>query len=241
MTPVLILLAVVVTAGGVMAVSAREPRLVALGTLIALVGSAYVADPVPGPATLGVRLVGTVLGAYLTWIALRGSPLPRHERAIGWPGAAAVGIIAFASGWMAAATLAGSLAGGGGEGPSAGIVAPALVAGSSIALAAVAAAFALAAMAAVPVLLGHDVLHIGAGLLLLVAAATLVRNALSTAFDPAAEVALAVLVAAAGAGVAAAIRASLRAVGDLDIRPHALRETPVHHRTADDAHHQPTP
>ena len=49
MTPALVILAVLVAAGGIVAVSAREPRFAALGMLVALIGAAFVADPLPAP------------------------------------------------------------------------------------------------------------------------------------------------------------------------------------------------
>ena len=61
MTPAIILLAVVVTAAAVIATSAREPRFAALGMIVALVGSAYVTEPLPGLVALAARLAGSAL------------------------------------------------------------------------------------------------------------------------------------------------------------------------------------
>jgi hypothetical protein len=238
-TPVLVLLAALVAAGGALAVSAREPRVAALGTLLALVGSAYVEDPLPGLLSLAARLVGTVLAGYLTWIALRQAPSPLPARGFRVPGAMAIAIVAFVAGWLTAATLGATLALGPGEGPSTGGAATALAAGSPVSCAALGASFALVALAAGPVLLARDVLRLGLALLLLIAAADLAGNALGTGADAPADLAIAILTALAGAAVAAVVTASIRATGDLDLRTGTDRETAVRHRPADEAHRRP--
>jgi hypothetical protein len=238
-TPVLVLLAALVAAGGALAVSAREPRLAALGTLVALVGSAYVEDPLPGPLSLAARLVGTVLAGYLTWIALRRAPSPLPVRGFRVPGALAIAGAAFAAGWLTALTIGSTLGLGSGDGPSAGGAAASLAAGSPVSCAALGAAFALAALAAAPVLLARDVLRLGLALLLLISAADLAGNALGVGGDAPADLAIAVLTALAGAAVAAVITGSLRATGDLDLRTGTDRETAVRHRPADEAHRRP--
>ena len=239
MTPVLVLLAALVAAGGALAVSAREPRVAALGTLVALVGAAYVEDPLPGPLSLAARLVGTVLAGYLVWIALRQAPSPLPVRGFRVPGALAIAVAAFAAGWLTAATLGATLGLGPGDGPSAGGAATALAAGSPVPCAALGAAFALVALAAGPVLLARDVLRLGLALLLLIAAADLAGNALGVGADAPADLALAILTALAGAAVAVVVTASIRATGDLDLRTGTDRETAVRHRPADEAHRRP--
>jgi hypothetical protein len=246
MTLALVILAAVVAAGGVTAVSAREPRFAALGTVVALVGSAYVADPVPSILALAVRLVGAVLAGYLLWVALRRAPAPTSGWRLGWPGATAIAIVAFAAGWLAADSLGAALAtSGSAAGGAAGsveggtaAVAPALAAGSLVGRAAIAAAFALVALLAAPVLVTRDVLRMGLGLLLLVAAAGLLLAGLTAGIDPAIELGLAVLTAAGGAAVAIVSSASLRVHGDLAIREPGGREAPVRRRIGDEAHEQ---
>lgn len=240
MTPALVVLAAVVAAGGVTAVSAREPRFAALGAVIALVGAAYVADPMPSTVALATRLVGALLGGYLLWVALRRAPAPTSGWRLGWPGATGIAVVAFATGWLAADGLGTALgAGAGSAGGSGGeVTAAALAAGSPVSRAAVGAAFALAALVAAPVLVARDVLRLGLGLLLLVAAAGLLRNGLVVAADPAIELGLAVLTAVAGAGVAAVSAASLGRYGDLVIREPGWHDVPIRHRPSDDAHEQ---
>jgi hypothetical protein len=238
-TPVLLLLATLVAAGGALSVAAREPRLAALGAFVALAGSAYVVDPLPGSLALGARLTGTVLASFLIWIALRRAPAGPAPSAIGLPGAGAIAIVAFAIGWLVASTLGAALASGPGDGPSAGAVASALAAGSFVPRAALGAAFALVALAAGPVLMARDLLRMGLGLLLLLAAADLLRNALSIDAGAPAELALAIVVALAGASVAAVVGAGLQTTGDLELRSGSDRETTVRHRPADEAHRRP--
>jgi hypothetical protein len=232
-TVALVLLAALVTAGGVAAVSAREPRFAALGVFVALVGASYVADPLPGVIALAARATGAVLAGYLVWISLRGAPPPTAGWRVGWPGSAAIAIVAFAVGWLAAGTVGGALATSG-DGPSAG-AAVALGTGSGVPRAALGAALALLALAAAPVLVGRDVLRLGLGLLLLLAAVTLLRNAFIAQADGIVDLALAVLTAASGAAVAGLVAHSLAANADLRLRG-AGGSTRVHHRPTDEAH-----
>ena len=203
---------------------------------LALAGSAYVADPLPGPVGLGIRLAGSLLAGYLVWISLRRAPASVPGVAISWPGAAAVAVVAFLAGWLGADALGSALAAGSGEGPGLGVAGAALASGSLVARAALGAALALAAVAAGPVLAARDALRLGLGLLLLLAAATLVRNALMGSASEVVELGLAVLTSLAGAAVGAIVGASLRITSDLVLHSPLLRETAVRHRPADDAH-----
>jgi hypothetical protein len=236
MTLVLVLLAILVAGGAVVAVGAAVPRFAALGMFVALVGSAYVADPMPDTLALASRLVGSTLGAYLVWIALRRAPVLVPGVAVAWPGAAAIAIAAFVTGWLAAGTLGAALAAGSGDGPGLGSAGAALAAGSPVARAALGASLALAAVAVAPVVIARDLLRTGIGLLLLLASATLLRNALGTSADPVFELAIAVLTAASGAAIGAVITSALRRTGDLVLRDSFRRDAAVRHRAADDAH-----
>ena len=236
MTPILVALAGLVAVGGIVAVSAREPRFAVLGVIIALIGAGYVADPLPDLVALAARLAGAVLGGYLIWVALRRAPAQTAGWHVGWPGAVALAVAAFAAGWFAAGTLATALGATAGEGPSSAGVASALTAGSPVARAALAAAFALVALAAAPVLVARDVLRLGIGLLLLIAAAGLVRNALAPGDDAAVELGFGILEALAGAAVAALVAASIRLHYDLELRGSGVRQPAIHHRSTDEAH-----
>jgi hypothetical protein len=194
-TPVLALLAGLVTAGAVVAVTAATPRAAILGLLVALAGAAYVADPLADPIGLAVRLAGTTLGTYLVWIALRDAPGAMPVAGAGRIGTAAIAL----------------------------------------------AAFALVAVALPPVVLARDALRLGVGLLLMLAAAGLVANALDGRIDNIVELSMAILTAAVGAGVAAVIAGSSRHGGDLVLRDSLRPEAAIRHRAADDAHRRPGP
>ena len=236
MTPVLVILAGLVTAGAIAAVSARTPRLAVLGLLVAVVGAAFVADPLPGPLGLLARLAGTTLGTYLVWISLRRAPEAMPAAATGWAGSAAIAVAAFAAGYLAAGTLGAALGGGSPDGPGSGGVAAALTAGSVVSRAAVGAALALASLAAPQVLLARDAFRLSVGLLLVVASAGLVVNALVGRVSDVAELAGALLTALGGAGAAAVIAASVRHGGDLVLRDALRPDAVIRHRPADDAH-----
>jgi hypothetical protein len=236
LTPALVILALLVAMGGVVAVGAATPRLAALGMFVALIGSAYVADPLPSTLALGARLAGSTLAGYLVWIALRRAPATVPGISVAWPGAAAVAGAAFLIGWLAAGSLGAALAASSGAGPGLGSIGAALAAESPVARAALGASLALAAAAAAPVVIARDMLRTGIALLLLLASATLLRNALGTSGDPVFELGVAVLTALAGAAVGALIAVSLRRVGDLLLRDSLRRDPAVRHRAADDAH-----
>ncbi len=239
MTPVLVIVAGLVVAGAVAAVAAATPRLAVLGLLLALVGAGYIAEPFPGPVGLLARLAGTTLGTYLVWIALRRSPVAIPAASVGWPGAAAIAVAAFAAGWLGAGTLGTALAAGSADGPGLGGIATALVAGSPVPKAALGAAVALAALAIPHVVLARDTLRLGMGLLLLVGAAGLVANALIGQPDDVAALGGALLAAVSGAGVAAVIAGSIRRGGDLVIRDSLRPDAVIRHRAADEAHRHP--
>ena len=237
MTPALVILAVIVTVAAVIATSAHEPRLAALGMIVTIIGAAYVTEPLPGIVALAARLAGSSLAGYLVWVSLRGAPPPTAGWQVGWPGAAAVAIVAFAIGWLASGTIGNAIVEASG-GPTAVGAAAALASGSPVPRAAFGAALALTALAAAPVLLGRDVLRQGLGLLLLLAAVGLLRNVMAVGTDGPVELALAVLTALTGAGVAAIVARSLTVHGDLDLRPAGRGDGPLQR---DAAHPRPWP
>lgn len=241
MTPVLVAIAVIVVAGAVTAIAAATPRLAVLGLLVALVGATYVVEPLPGSQGLVARLAGTTLGTYLVWISLRGAPAVMPAASTGWIGTAAIAGVAFMGGWLAATTLGMDLGAGSADGPGGGGAGAALVAGTPVARAAVGAALALTAVAVPQVLAARDTLRLGVGLLLLLAAAGLLANALIGRLDGVVELAMAVLTGLAGAGVAAVIVGSIRRGGDLVIRDSLRPDAAIRHRSADDAHRRAAP
>lgn len=236
MTPVLVVIAVIVAAGGVAAIASASPRVAAIGMTVALAGSTVVADPLPGAVGVASGLAGSVLAGYLVWVALRGAPVAAPGTAGSWPAAMAVAVVAFATGWLAAGSLGAAVAAGPGDGPGLGLTGAALAAESPVARAALAAALALGTVAFTPVLMARDTLRLGMGLMLLLAAACLVRNALGWVAADAILVGVAVLIAVAGAAVAALIAASLHRTGDLELHEGLRRDAAIRHRAADDAH-----
>jgi hypothetical protein len=236
MSPLLVFLALIATGGAVVAVSAREPRLATLGMLIALLATAYVAEPLPGMVALAARLVGTVLAGYLVWVALRDVTAAAVGPHLGWPGAAAIAIAAFVAGWLAAAAAGAALASLPLSGPSIGIGAQGLVTGSPVSRAAVGTASALVALAVGPVLINRGMLRVGLGLLLMVCAAELLVTAMTGPTDDIVVLAFGLLIAVTGGAVAALVTRSIRAHGDLELRRATSPAVTVRPHGVDDAH-----
>ncbi len=200
MNPALAGVALAVVLGAVVAASARNARTAVLGLVLAMVGGSFLADPLPGSLGLAARLVGSVLGGYLLWIAARGTDARTGGSRLGWPADLLV-------------AAAAAVAGYGSHGLGAPAGGPAL---------AQAAGFALAALAVAPLVNGGDILRVGIGLNLLVGGTILVRTALGGTPDPLEQLAIAGLVAILG-GVAAMTAATARAdgIGGFDLGPGA--------------------
>ncbi len=196
MNPILAGVALVVVAGAVAAVSARDARIAVLGLTVVLVVSPLLADPEPSPLGLAARFVGAVLAGYLLGIVVRDRselaslPAGTGGSRIGWPAELLV---------AAGALVVGFAAHGLGA-PAAG---PALAS---------AAGFAVAALAIAPLLTGHDIIRIGIGAMLLVESGLVVRSALGgTPGDFEQLIAAGMLVVLAG--TLAAVAANARADG----------------------------
>ncbi len=203
MSPFQLGAALVLLAGALVAVSARDPRWI-LGGLVVCIGlAAVVADPLPSILAVAIRLVAAVLGADLVLLAVRGAPDPTQGAPLGPLSVALAG---------AAAVVVGYASSGVGS-PAAG---PAL---------ATAAGLGLATIAVGPLLLGRDIIRIGAGMALLATAAELVRAGLAGTPGPL-EQAVIGLVTAGILGVTAAVVASaLRAGNGLAVTGGTIRET----------------
>lgn len=196
--PALAGVVVIVLLGGVVASSARTSRTAILGLILVLVGSAFVADPLPDSLGLAARLVGTVLAGYLLWIAGRDSTARTGGSRVGWPTdllvAGAAAVVGYGSHGLGA--------------PAAG---PAL---------AQAAGFALAALAVAPMVNGRDVLRVGLGLGLLVGGTLLVRTGLGGTPDALEQLVTSGLVAVLGGAVAAvAVAARTDGVAGFELAP----------------------
>ncbi len=101
--------ATVALAGAVVAVLATDARLMTAATAAALLAAPFVADPLPQPLGLGVRIVGAGLAAYLLWTSMRQAapllgPLPLAGR-----GEAAFALAAGAIGFLADAVTSEAL------------------------------------------------------------------------------------------------------------------------------------
>jgi hypothetical protein len=111
--PVLVGVALAVTAGAVIAISAREARTALVGLAIVLGIAPFLSDPLPEVSTLAARVVGGALAAYLLRAAISGSPappvrgprLPNGSR-IGWP----ADLLFAAAAWVVGIAVASGLA-----------------------------------------------------------------------------------------------------------------------------------
>jgi hypothetical protein len=106
MSPILAGATLAVAAGAVIAASAREARAALIGVALVLGLGPFVAEPLPGPAILGVRVVTGILVAYLLWAVAGAAEVRGLGSRIGWPAEAALGLAAAICG----VALAGSLA-----------------------------------------------------------------------------------------------------------------------------------
>ena len=200
--------ALVTVAGAVLAVTAREARAAVLGLLVVLLAAPLLVEPLAGPLALAARLASALLAGRLLLIAVRGVDVPTEGSRIGWPAeilaAAAGGVIGFGSHGLGATGL----------GPAE----------------AQAAGFALATLAAAPLVRGRDVLRLGIGAALLVVAAVLIRSAIDVAPSEFEQLLLSALVVSVG-GAVAIVADGARAAGGL-----ALEERDVWRGRPPDAH-----
>lgn len=168
--------AVAVVVGGVVAVTARDGRIVVLGLMLASVTASLVASPLPGSLAVTARILGAMLAAYVLWAAAGSGSVDSAGSAIGPVAEGAVAAAAFAIGLAIAPVdpLAGPV-----EAQAAGL--------------------SLIALAVVP-LAGRDVFRMGAGVTLLTLGCSLVVGAWSGPTPPLEQLAMAaLLVGIAGA------------------------------------------
>ncbi len=192
-----------IVAGAVVALSARDTRLMLAGLVAALGLTPLLADPLPSPIAVAARLVAALLGAQLLLVALRGSPARTR--------AADLGPLSTALAAAAACVVGYSTSGVGS--PANG---PAL---------ATAVGFGLATLAIGPLLLGRDVLRVGLGMILLVTAAELVRAGLAGTPGPLEQVVSAGATVAILAATAALVASALASGQGLSFDGSAPRET----------------
>jgi hypothetical protein len=130
--------------GGIVAISAREARVVAVGLLLAMCAAQLATSPEPAVIVIVFRVLGSLLAAYLLWAAARSRSTEAEGSGIGILAECAVAAAAFSAGWFVA--------------PVKPLSGP---------LVAQAAGVALIAISIVP-LTGRDVLRLGAGATILV-------------------------------------------------------------------------
>lgn len=204
MSAVLLAAALVVATGSIAALASADPRLGLVGLAAALLAAGLIADPLPGPAVLGVRLTAALLAAALLRASgpagmprRRGEePDAEHRSQLGWPAEA----LLFAAGAVAGLAVAAGLAafapvtGTGGTGsPS-----PLLGSVASPESVALAVAAGIAAISLPAVVAGRG-LRRASGAVLVVQAAVLACVALGSAPEVLEEIALGVLLVAAAA------------------------------------------
>ena len=157
MSGLLAIAAVATVAGALVAVTGRDARIALGGLVVALAAAPFLADPLPGPAALGARVVAALLGGYLLFVVLRETTAVTRGSLVGLPAetlaAAAAFVIGYGTNGLGSVAL----------GPAA----------------ASATGFALAVIAIGPIVRGADVFRLGVALAVLVTGAELVRVGLA--------------------------------------------------------------
>ncbi len=194
MNPALIAVGVAVGAGAIIAVSSRDARASFIGLALVLVGATFLVDPLPPPASLGVRIVGGLLCIAILRLAATdqtdatGSPL-------GWPAEAFLAIAAAVGGGGIAVGLA--VQASGFDSLSREAIAAAL---ASPAIVIIATAAAVMAIGLTPALLGRAGFGRTVGLVLVTVAVTLLRIGFAGAPNDLEQVAIAGLLVGGAAG-----------------------------------------
>lgn len=139
--------------GALVAVAARDRRIVAIGLLVAMVSAPLASSPEPQPLAIALRILGAVLAAYLLWAAASARSTGSEGSGIGIAAEIAVAAAAFVVGWFVT--------------PVAPLPGP---------VAAQAAGMAFVALAITP-LTGRNVMRAGIGLTVLVLGISLLLQA----------------------------------------------------------------
>jgi hypothetical protein len=168
--------AILAVVGGVVAIAARDARVLSLGLAVAMVAAAFAASPQPTALAVSFRILGSLLAGYLLVVAARSRSIESQGSGLGLVAESALAAGAFTIGWFIVPVT-----------PMHGPVA------------AQAGGVALVAAAVVP-LAGRDVLRAGAGAALLVVGGSMLIQAWAAPLSSVAQVvttALLVLVAGA--------------------------------------------
>lgn len=196
MNPALAGVALAVTAGAVIAASSREARAALVGLVLTLGLGPFLADPLPGPAVAGARVVTGILVAYLLWAVSAGDEVRGLGSRIGWPAetflalGVAIAGVAMASGLE---TLAPGGPGRPGGGPLDALTPAALALGAGLASLVVGLA---------PALVGRHALRTAIGLLLVVQGVVLARTGIAGPPGELEQLGIDALVLAVGASAA---------------------------------------
>jgi hypothetical protein len=174
MSPALAGVALAVTAGAVIAASSREARAALVGLALALGLGPFLADPLPGAAVLGARVVTGILVVYLLWVVAAGEDVRGLGSRIGWPAETLLALGVAVAGVAIASGLATLAPGGPGRPEDAGLI-------DSLTPSALALAAGLASLVVglAPAVLGRRGFRTGIGLLLVVQGIVLARTGLA--------------------------------------------------------------
>ena len=168
--------ALVAALGGVVAIAARDGRVVALGLLVAMVAAPFASAPQPTALAVVFQILGSLLAAYLLLAAARSQSIESEGSGVGVLAEMALGAAAFSIGWFIV--------------PVQPLTGP---------LAAQAAGVSLVAVAIVP-LTGRDVLRVGVGVAVFVIGGSLLVQAWAGSESSVGQIVqTALLVAVAGA------------------------------------------
>ncbi|MBF8289604.1 MAG: hypothetical protein HW391_572 [Chloroflexi bacterium] len=163
--------ALAVTVGAVIAVSTREARVALIGLVVTLGLGPFLADPLPEPAVLGVRVISGLLIVFVLQAVARGDHRGLGSR-IGWPAEALLAGGAAITGLALGAGL-GGIAGGAPDPP--GGPNDLLIALTPAGLG-LAAGLGSMAVGLAPALLGRSGLRVAIGLVVLCQGVILTRT-----------------------------------------------------------------
>jgi hypothetical protein len=211
--PLLAGVALAVTAGAVIAASAREARAALIGLALALGLGPFLAEPLPGPALLGERVVTGILVAFVLWAVSGTVDVRGLGSRIGWPAEAALALAAATAGVAIVASLD-SLQ----PGLSESITGPLALTPSGLTLG---TGLALVTIGLAPAFLARVSLRTTIGLLLVTQGVVLARTGIAGAPGDLEQLGvdgLLLAVGAAGALIAAADRRAAPAGGAPDRR-----------------------
>ncbi|MBI2777202.1 MAG: hypothetical protein HYX57_08110 [Chloroflexi bacterium] len=196
MSPILAVLAVVVTAGAVIAVSASESRAALVGLAATVCLAPFVAEPLPGAAVLGARVVTGIIVVVLLRAVATGDEGHGLGSRLGWPAESLLAAGAFVAGISIADTLAIFAATGPRfpvEGSFGSLTPDAVALGAGLAAITIGLA---------PALLSRFALRTGIGLIVLVEGVVLARTGIAGPPGELEQLGINGLVLAAGAAVA---------------------------------------